>query len=99
MLVAQTIAGIFARITSLLNLLIPFLLLLATVIFLYGVVKYVASGGDEKKVEEARKMIMYGVVALAAMLAVWGFVGVIVGAIFGFGPVPSIPGIDLEPFN
>jgi len=93
-----TITAIFTRLTQVFNLIIPFLVLLATVIFLYGIVKYITSGGDEKKLEEAKSVIVWGVLALAVMLTAWGFVKVLVDAIFGTENLPPLPGPDLTPF-
>ena len=66
----------------------------ALIYFLTGVYKY-ASGGDEKTRGDAKFMIVYGLVALFVMTAVWGLVGVIgetVG-ITGGGTAPAAPGI------
>ncbi|TSC79102.1 MAG: hypothetical protein G01um101429_609 [Parcubacteria group bacterium Gr01-1014_29] len=93
-----TISRIFARLTEILNLIIPFLVLLATVIFIWGIVRYVASGDNEQKVEEAKILIMWGIIALAAMLTVWGFVNILISALFGTTNLPNIPGPDLQPF-
>ena len=93
-----TITAIFTRLTQVFNLIIPFLVLLATVIFLYGILKYITAGGDEKKLEEAKSVIVWGVLALAVMLTAWGFVKVLIDAIFGTENLPPLPGPDLTPF-
>ena len=66
-----------------LNTIIVFLFLVATVIFIWGVVKYIAAGGDEEKTKEARSMIIWGIIFLAVMVAVWGFVNIVLDFIFG----------------
>ncbi len=93
-----TITAIFNRLTQVFNLIIPFLVLLATVVFIFGVVKYVAAGGDEKKIEEAKSVIVWGIIALAVMVTVWGFVSIVIDAIFGAESLPPLPGPDLAPF-
>lgn len=93
-----TITAIFKRLTQVFNLLIPFLVLLATVVFLYGIVKYITAGGDEKKLEEAKSLIVWGIIALAIMLTAWGFVKVLIDFIFGTENLPPLPGPDLTPF-
>ncbi len=45
-------------------------------LFLWGIVKYITAGGDEEKTAEARNMITWGIIFLAIMVAVWGFVNV-----------------------
>lgn len=93
-----TISGIFARLAQVLNLIIPLLLLAATVVFLSGVVRYITAGDDEQKIGEARNIILWGIVALAAMVAVWGLVYLLTSAIFGTTNLPGIPGVNLDPF-
>ena len=66
-----------------LNTIIVFLFMVATVVFLWGVVKYISAGGDEEKTKEARQMIIWGVIFLAVMVAVWWFVNIVLDFIFG----------------
>ncbi|OGZ47316.1 MAG: hypothetical protein A3J54_03425 [Candidatus Ryanbacteria bacterium RIFCSPHIGHO2_02_FULL_45_13b] len=93
-----TITAIFNRLTQVLNLLIPFLVLLATVVFLFGVLNYITAGGDEKKLKEAKSVILWGIIALAIMLTAWGFVEIVIDFIFGNETLPPLPGPDLAPF-
>src|SRR3989338_1056826 len=65
------------------NTIIIFLFLVATVSFLWGGVKYISAAGDEEKTKEARQMIIWGVIFLAVMVAVWGFVNIVLDFIFG----------------
>jgi fumarate reductase subunit D len=46
----------------------------ALVLFLYGVVKYIAHAGDQKAADEGAKMMSYGVLVLFVMVCVWGIV-------------------------
>jgi uncharacterized membrane protein (GlpM family) len=75
-----------------LNTIIIFLFLVATVIFLWGVVRYISAGGDEEKTKEARSMIIWGIIFLAVMVAVWGFVNIVLDFIFGQEDPYAIPG-------
>ena len=90
-----TIEGILKTLSCNLNKSIPLLVLLATVVFLWGVVRYITAGGDETKIEEARKLIVYGIIGLAVIVAVWGFVNVLINLIFRAETIPSIPGGDV----
>ena len=75
-----------------LNTIIIFLFLVATVIFLWGVVRYISAGGDEEKTKEARQMIIWGIIFLAVMVAVWGFVNIVLDFIFGSEDPFEVPG-------
>ena len=75
-----------------LNTIIVFLFLVATVMFLFGVLRYITAGGDEEKVKEGRNMILYGIIGLAVMIALWAFVNVGINFFFGDGTSIGIPG-------
>lgn len=92
---AQTVEGIVLRINSFLNLIIPVLFFIATIVFLWGVILYITSGGDEEKRKEGRVYIIYGLIGLFVMVAVWGIVNIMIGFFFpgGIGPAPGVPNI------
>lgn len=71
---ADDIAGIFDSASGVLTIAITFAFLLATAIFLYGVITYLAAGGDESKASEGKKYIIWGIIGLFAMIAIWGVV-------------------------
>lgn len=80
------------KVSIALNRIISFLVLLATLIFLWGVVKYITAGDDEERTKDARHMILYGVIGLAVMIAVWGLVFVLLDFVFDSpNPAPLIP--------
>ena len=54
------------------NVLMGFLGIVAVVIILIGGFKWMTAGGDESKVEEAKKLMTAGVIGLAIVLASWG---------------------------
>ena len=91
----MTIFDILDRISTVFGFIIPILLLLATAVFLYGVVRYITAGGDEQQLTEARTYIVYGIIALAVMVAMWGLVALLINFVFGTTPIPNIPGADI----
>ena len=92
---AFTIENVLLVLTSSLNRIIVFLVLAATAVFLWGVVRYISAGGDEEKTQAARSIIIYGIISLMLMIAVWGFVYVVIDFIFGTETIPKIPGGDV----
>ena len=50
---------------------------LAIVYFLAGVLKYVRSAGSEDDRRDGRNMMIYGVIAIAVMVSVWGLVNLV----------------------
>lgn len=90
-----SIESVLRTLSGNLNKLIPFLVLVATVVFLFGVVRYIAAGGDENKTQEAKRLIIYGIIGLATIIAVWGLVAIVIDFIFGTKTIPNIPGGDI----
>ena len=57
--------------------LIYLLFALAIVYFLYGVLTYVRKGGDEDDRRAGKDMMIYGIIALAVMVSVYGLVNLV----------------------
>ncbi|PJE64499.1 MAG: hypothetical protein COU90_01505 [Candidatus Ryanbacteria bacterium CG10_big_fil_rev_8_21_14_0_10_43_42] len=93
-----TIKDIFTRMTTFLDSTIPVLMILATVIFIWGVIRYVSAGGDEQQIQQGRKLIFWGIIALFIMIGMWGIVRLISGTLFGSQTPSPIPGPILDPF-
>lgn len=70
----------FEAIIDIINsFIIPLIIGVAGLIFMIGVIKYVASGEDSASREGARNMMVYGIIALFVMISVWGLVNLLVG--------------------
>ena len=86
------IGKIICQIHQILNSIIPVLVALGVVYFVWGVVQYMI-GGDEEAKKKGRSRIIYGIIGLAVIVSVWGFVNIIVNT-FGLGgqtpPLPTI---------
>ncbi len=85
---------ILSNVGGTLNIIIAFLFVLATVIFLWGLVQYVANSGDEAAAKKGRKLMMYGIVGLAVMASVWGVVNIVIQYFLNgdIGKIPAKPG-------
>ena len=74
---AQTNAfSILAVVKNILDILIPLLITLALVYFIWGVIKYVISKDADDK-EKSRSVVVRGIIGLFIIVSVWGIVGVI----------------------
>lgn len=96
-------SGPIENLSSLLNLVgciirysvIPLLITLAVIVFIVGILKYIAGADDSTKREDGRKFMIYGIVALFVMISIWGLVGILQGT-FGLGNgiyIPQMQGI------
>ncbi len=78
-----TFSGLFGAIGNVLNATLPVLFVIATAVFLYGLILYLAAAGDEEKVAESKNYIIYGLIGLFVMLAMWGLVYAAANTLFG----------------
>lgn len=79
-----TFSTLIAYIVCIINTsIIPFVFGLALVAFLYGVVRYVLNTENENEREKGKQFMIWGVVALTVMVAIWGIVAIF-GNTFGF---------------
>jgi mannose/fructose/N-acetylgalactosamine-specific phosphotransferase system component IID len=72
-----TIGGVFCKISQILGAIVPVLIALAVVYFVWGVVQYVMSGDEEAK-KAGRDRIIFGIIGLAVIIAMWGLVNILV---------------------
>ena len=89
------IEGIICRIGNILNTIIPILMVLGVLYFVWGVVSYVIAADEEAKTAGRQKMI-YGIIGLVVIVGLWGLVSIVVNTfdIGGARPitVPCIQG-------
>ena len=61
------------------NVSLSFLGIIAVAIVLYGGFKYMISGGNKEKTEEARSWIVAGIIGLAIILSAWAITQFVIG--------------------
>ncbi len=71
-----TLSGILCKISDLLNLVVPILVALGVIYFIWGVISYVI-GTDEETKASGRQKIIYGIIGLAVIVGVWGLVKIL----------------------
>ena len=72
----QDISGVLCKIGQLLNSVVPVLIALGVVYFIWGVISYVI-GSDEEAKKAGRDRIIFGIIGLAVIVAVWGLVRIL----------------------
>ena len=87
---AKTITELFDQVKTLLDAFIPVLMMIAVAIFLYGVVRYIFSAGDEEARKTSKNYIIYGLIGLFVMVAFWGIIE-LVRSTFSLGETPIAP--------
>lgn len=53
---------------------IPIIFALAVIYFFWGIVQYIRGAGDPKKASEGKSIMIYGIIAIAVMISVYGIV-------------------------
>lgn len=88
--------SIMATISRLLSYVIPVLITLAVVYFIWGVIQYTVSTDEEAK-KGARGKIINGLIGLFVIVAFWGIISLITST-FGVGPgvTPTLPCIPTD---
>ncbi len=81
-----TIGGILTTIFNIISFLIPMAIVVGVLYFIWGVVQYVISSSEDKKAEGRAHMI-YAVIGLFVITAVFGLVSVLKNT-FGIGSAP-----------
>ena len=86
----MTFKTIVDNLLNLTRAIVPIIVGLSVMFFLYGLLGYMMNSGDEKKRAESVKYIIYGIVGLFIMISTWALVFLITDFFgFGFG-IPQI---------
>lgn len=88
----STFKDVLCFITNLINdSIIPLFFAIATVAFIWGVIKFFIIDADEEaKRTEGKQFMIWGIIALAVMLSIWGLVGIL-GRTFGIRDTSILP--------
>ncbi|MDP3763841.1 MAG: hypothetical protein Q8Q92_04375 [bacterium] len=97
---AQSLGNVETLLRSigrLIDIALPIVVAIALLGFFWGLVKFIFAQGDETAKADAKKIMLWGLIALFVMVAVWGLVRFI-GNAFGIQQgdtiiVPRVPGL------
>ena len=74
----STIGDFFTYGTCLLSrTIVPLIVTVALVMFLFGVMKFILNSGDETKRREGREFMLWGIISLFVMLSIWGILNLL----------------------
>ena len=68
------LTGFLNTLESLMGRVVPLLIGLAVIVFLFGVLRFVFNAGSEDKRKSGRDLIIYGLIGIVVMVSVWGLV-------------------------
>lgn len=70
--------GAVTEIGKVVRALIPVLIGLALLLFIWGLVKFIFASGDEKEVAVGKQRMIWGIIALFVIVSVWGLVALLI---------------------
>ena len=73
-------SGVFTRIT---NTVLYAVGIISVIMLIYGGLRYVISGGDSKKVTDAKNTIMYAIIGLIISILAYAIVNFVINAVGG----------------
>jgi succinate dehydrogenase/fumarate reductase cytochrome b subunit len=71
------ITTLIGQLSGIINLVIPIVITLALLLFLWGLVKFMTAAGDETAQQSGKKLMIWGIVILFVMVTVWGLVALL----------------------
>jgi len=70
---------------------VPLIIGIALVLFLWGIARFMFSGGDEKVLADTKRLMVWGITALFVMVSIWGIIEVLQTDLFGTYDLYSVP--------
>jgi hypothetical protein len=87
---AQTISALITKLGSILNSIVPVLIGLGLIYFIWGVIRYVIADSEEAK-NKGKDTMIYGIIGFTVISAIWGIVNMVVDFLGGPGSAPTLP--------
>ena len=83
------------------NVLIPFIIGIGFLVFVFGMFWYfIAGGADDDKREKGRKLMIYSVLAFVLIVVFWGIINLISDSLFNSNDIDSLDNIpQVTPVN
>ena len=78
-----TVDNILAKLVSYLNYIVPVLITIAVIYFVWGVITFITSSDEEAK-KNGRTKIINGLIGLFVIVSFWGIIGIVQNT-FGVG--------------
>ena len=72
--------GVFSRITNTILLIVG---LISVIMLVYGGLRYILSGGDSKKVTDAKNTVLYAIIGLIISLLAFAIVNFVLNSVIG----------------
>lgn len=88
---SEGIGGLLNWFKNLLNALVPIVIAIAVVWFIWNVFMFVIKEGEDK--DKAKSAMIWGIIAIAVMVSVWGLVAILTNTFGTKGVDADIPNL------
>ncbi len=84
--------ALLGTLRNFLNNVIPVLIALAVIYFIWGLITFLRASGDPKAIEAGRSQMIWGIIAIVVMVSIFGIVAFFQNTLgIGGGNVPNLP--------
>lgn len=90
------VSGFLSLLEMIVGRLIPILVAFALIAFIWGLINFLLSADEEKR-KSGKQIMLWGIIALFAIVSIWGIVNYI-ASIFGVGGTTTV-NPPVVPFN
>ena len=77
-----TFSDLINKILGYLAPIVPLILTLTMVVFIWGLAQFILASGDEKKIESGKKLMIWGIIGFFVAVSIWGIVEVFTNTFF-----------------
>ena len=92
----DNVSGLLTEFGNLVNSAIPVLIAVAVLGFFWGLVKFIFAQSNEEKKADAKKVMVWSLIALVVMVSVWGLVAWVQDAAgIDEGDVVEVPLVEI----
>ncbi len=71
---ASKVTGILNILQTIVNTLVPIVMVLAVLYFFWGLAQYILAAGSEDAKDKGKRIMIGGVIALFVMVSIWGLI-------------------------
>jgi len=93
---SPSVQSILGLVGGILKSLVPVLIGIALVVFIWNMIGFIANAGDEGKAKEYKQGMIWGIIALFVIVSIWGLVYFIISSLglaqsynFNAPPIPQ----------
>jgi len=81
----MTFQGAITLLIGILNTLVPIIMGLLLIFFIWGLITFIGAGGDTGKISDGKQRMLWGILGIFISVSVWGMVNLLFNTFFNPG--------------